>query len=96
MALSKKHLRELYELFAVLRNTKEAELLLEDILTPQERESLAERWQIVRALLQGKKQRAIASSLKVSISKITRASRALQYGTGGFRHFFKKLHKTGR
>lgn len=93
MAIPKKHLKELYELFAAVSNEKEAEKLLKDILTPQELSSLAERWQLIQMLDAGVSQREIAKKLKISISKITRGSRMMQYGSGGFAHFLKKLSK---
>jgi TrpR family trp operon transcriptional repressor len=76
-----------------VKSEKEAELLLQDILTPQELESVAERWQLIQALASGKPQREIAHDLKLSISKITRGSRMLKYGSGGFKHFLAKLRK---
>lgn len=93
MAVPSQHLRELYELFASVETEKEAKLLLEDILTPQELESLAERWQLIQELYKGTAQRDIAKKLDISISKITRGSRMLQYGAGGFAHFLKKMKK---
>lgn len=93
MPVSKKHLADLYRLFASVENEKEAEMLIKDILTPQEIESLAERWQLIQALDAGKPQRDIAEKLGISISKITRGSRMMQYGEGGFKHFLKKLKK---
>ncbi len=91
MSVSPKHLQQLYALFASIKGEKEAELLLTDILTPQELESLAERWQLVRALDAGVPQREIAEKLGISISKVTRGSSALKFGKGGFAHFLKKL-----
>ncbi|MDD5751023.1 MAG: Trp family transcriptional regulator [Candidatus Peribacteraceae bacterium] len=93
MAVSQKHLRDLHQLFASVKNEKEAEMLLQDILTPQELESVAERWQLIQALASGKPQREIAHDLKLSISKITRGSRMLKYGSGGFGLFLRKLKK---
>lgn len=93
MVVSKKYLQELYELFSSINNEKEAELLLKDILTPAELESIAERWQLVQQLHSGKPQREIAKHLGVSISKITKGSRMLQFGEGGFDHFLRKLQK---
>ncbi len=90
MAVSPKHFKELYSLFASIDDAKEAEMLLHDILTPQELDSLAERWQLIQMLDAGVPQRDIAEKLGVSISKITRGSRELQYGKGGFKHFLKK------
>lgn len=86
------YLRDLYMLFAAVETTHEAKILLEDILTPQEVDSLAERWQLIQKLHAGEPQRNIAKELGVSISKITRGSRMLQYGSGGFVHFLKKLN----
>lgn len=93
MPATQKHLRDLFTLFASVKTEKEARSLLEDILTPQELDAVAERWQIVRALHSGKPQRTIARSLKLSISKITRGSRMLQYGSGGFQLFLKRMGK---
>lgn len=91
MHVPKQHYRDLYELFAAVENNKEAEMLLTDILTPQEIESLAERWQIVQELAKGSSQRDIAQKLNLSISKVTRGSRVMKYGTGAFARFMKKL-----
>ena len=84
---------DLYALFAAVRTHKEAEMLLKDMLTPQELDSIAERWQLVQSLNSGDSQRDIAKKLKISISKITRGSRMLQYGSGGFEYFLKKMQK---
>jgi len=93
MAVPPKHLRDLYELFSSVRTLAEAEKLLADILTPQELASVAERWQLIQELHKGTPQRDIAKKLNLSISKITRGSRMLQYGSGGFGFFLKKLKK---
>ena len=91
MALSRKHLTDLYDLFAQIESREEAKLLLDDILTPQELASVAERWQLIQELEKGTPQRDIAEKLGLSISKITRGSRMLQYGNGGFGHFLRKM-----
>jgi len=89
----KNHTQDLYALFAKVNTAEEAKMLLKDILTPQELDSVAERWQLIQALHEGKPQREISKELGISISKITRGSRMLQYGSGGFLHFLKKLKK---
>jgi len=87
----KKHYQELVDLFASIKSREEADLLLEDIFTPQEIEALCERWQLVKLLAKGVSQREIAKKLNVSISTVTRGSRALKYGVGGFQLFLKRL-----
>lgn len=93
MAAPQKHLRDLYVLFSSVRSAEEAEKLLADILTPQELESVAERWQLIQELAKGTPQRTIAKKLKISISKITRGSRMLQFGSGGFGMFLGRMRK---
>lgn len=93
MPVPSRQLKDLYELFASVSSEKEAKLLLEDMLTPQELASLAERWQLIQELNNKTPQRDIAKKLNISISKITRGSRMLQYGSGGFAYFLKKLKK---
>ncbi len=93
MPLPKAYYKDLYKLFIAIKTEKEAEDLLSDILTPQELDSLAERWQEIQELAKGSTQREVARKLKISIAKVSRGSKILQYGTGGFLHFLKKLKK---
>ncbi len=79
MRTPQKHLQELVRLLAS-RSPQDIEALLEDLLTPQELSSVAERFQILQALVRGIPQREIAESLNTSIGKITRGSRVVQYG----------------
>lgn len=84
---------QLYELIARVATPKEARILLEDLLTPQELDQLTERWQLVQLLAAGTPQREIAKQLGVSIATVTRGSRMLQHGSGGFAAFLKKKPK---
>ena len=93
MSIPPAHLADLYKLFASVESEREAEKLLKDMLTPQELASIAERWQLVQKLSAGVPQRKISEELGISISKITRGSRMLQYGGGGFKYFLRKLKK---
>ncbi len=89
----KKSYKELCELVASVKDETEADLLLKDLFTSQEREVLTERWQIVQELAKGTPQRRIAEKLGTSISTVTRGSLAFQHGSKGFAHFLKKLRK---
>jgi TrpR family trp operon transcriptional repressor len=93
MAQKRTQIDDLAQLLAAARTRGEVKRLLGDLLTPQEIEELALRWKIARELLGGRTQRDIAERLGVSISKITRASRAVQYGNGGFDLFARRLKK---
>lgn len=85
--MKKDHYTELFNLFARLKTSKEAELFLRDMLTPRELDKVAERWQIVKRLAAGMPQRKIRDELGISIEKVTRGSKELQKNKGGFRLF---------
>jgi TrpR family transcriptional regulator, trp operon repressor len=93
---SNKRLQDLYELFASIKNKKEAEQLLKDMLTPKEIQTVAKRWWELQELAKGESQREIAKKLKISISKVTRGSQVLKEGSGGAWLFLKRLKGIGR
>ncbi|MDD5056117.1 MAG: Trp family transcriptional regulator [Candidatus Peribacteraceae bacterium] len=93
MPTNRNHQKDLIDLFASIESKEEAEMLLKDILTPQERDDIAERWQLIKALASGLTQREVAKKCNVSISKVTRGAHELKYGSGGFRFFLNKLDK---
>lgn len=88
----KKYITELSSIFLLPESEVEMLNFLKDILTPQELDSLAERWQIVKQLNAGGSHREIAADLDISVAKVTRGSRAIKYGYGGFKSIFKKLN----
>ena len=81
------HLHELCETIAAIKNRTEVQLLLKDLLSPKELESVVERLQIVKMLHQRIPQREISAQLGVSIAKITRGSKALKRSSGGFSRY---------
>ena len=86
-------IEDLYTVFLSLETPQEAEQFFTDIFTPQELETLTERWQLVCQLKEGIPQRQIAQNLGVAIATISRGSRQLQYGSGGFDVLYKKMKK---
>ena len=61
------------------KNTDELASLFDFFFTSEEKESFADRYAIIKALLDNKKtQRELSDSLNVSIAKITRGSNALK------------------
>jgi len=78
------HLVELYSLFTRLRTVEEVELFFQDMMTQHERETLAERWQIIKRLHAGMPQRKVKEELGISIERVTRGSKTLKSSQGGF------------
>jgi TrpR family transcriptional regulator, trp operon repressor len=67
------------ELCLASKETKLLSILLDTLLTPEEKENLAMRYWILKELLRKEKtQRQLAKELNVSIAKITRGSNALK------------------
>lgn len=83
------HLITLVETLIQIKNRKMAKDFLEDVLTPKEIISIAERIKVCEALLKGKTQRQIAQELGCAIATVTRGNRILQYGTGGIKKILK-------
>ena len=89
-AISEKHKRELLEVIQnVAKERHTLDAFLEDLLTPNEYQALATRWQIVQMLAEGKTQREISELLKTGIETVSRGSRELRDMRGAF---MKLLH----
>jgi len=74
------------------KTTSRLQELFDLFLTMEEKEHLASRMQIVRALLNEKlSQREISDQMQVSISQITRGSNALKIVNDDLLKFIKKL-----
>jgi len=84
----------LEKLFDSCEDARERRELLQDLLTDAEQVDIAERWEIVRRLLDGLPQRTIQSEVGVSISLVTRASTALKAGGKGFRRAHARVSST--
>ena len=84
------------ELCATLRDPKAFDRFFSLFLTYEERETMASRYQIVKALLEGKlTQREIAEKYKVSIAQITRGSNALKIIDPKLRKFLEGIFLSG-
>ncbi len=85
--ISAEHEKRMKEISRVLARTDDAELIerfLYSILTPNEAENIATRWQLVKLIDQGLSQRRIADMLGLSLCKITRGSRELKKENSAF------------
>lgn len=73
------------------KNTNELSQLLDCFLTIEEKEVIADRYSIIKALLGGKlTQRDMANTLNVSIAKITRGSNTLKSLDPKLKSFLEK------
>lgn len=83
-----------HDLYLLLANahTKSAIAgILEELLSPHELDTLAERWQIVQLLLQGHSQREVRDLLHVAIATVSRGARVVKYGSGMLKKYYQRL-----
>lgn len=84
----------LYEAIAVLRTPEEVKSFFEDLCTPTERQSMADRWNVVEPIHAGIPYRTIYEQTGVSVTTIGRVARCLASGTGGYELVRDRLRKT--
>lgn len=77
-------LEALAQALMVMRSPDEMRALLLDLCTPAELEAMADRWQVVPALLEGVPYRDIHARTGVSVTTIGRVARCLTHGSGGY------------
>ena len=75
---------ELFKALAALQDSKEVQIFLKDLCTPNELQALVDRWQAVKYLQMKLPYRAIHDLTGVSVTTIGRVARCLTDGTGGY------------
>lgn len=87
-------MKELFKAILALKNEKEAAKFFRDLLTMPEIKEFANRWQMVKMLVQGKSYLEIANKLKVSTTTVTRTAHWFSKGFGGYKLVAKRLFPT--
>lgn len=75
---TKESIRKISYILSKENNAEEIRQFVTEILTESELETLSKRWQIMEMLFEGKTQRDIAETLKVSLCKVTRGAHILK------------------
>lgn len=79
----------LYELLASLNSPEEIAILLSDLCTVKEIEQMDQRIRSARLLMEGKTYTQVCEETGISTVTLSRVSRALQHGSGGYSRLFK-------
>jgi TrpR-related protein YerC/YecD len=74
-----------------LESEEEARAFLQDLCTPAERESMSDRWRVIKPLLAGDSYRQVYQQTGVSVTTVGRVARVLREGTGAYLTVYKKL-----
>lgn len=80
-------LRELYELFTKVQTAEECKALLDDLCTFKEVEQMAQRAYAAKLFLEGKTYNEIIAETEISSTTLSRVSKAIAYGSGGYKKF---------
>lgn len=78
-------LRDLYEQILKLKTVDECEKFLGDLCTIKELESMSQRLTAARMLLENKTYNEIIEETEISSATLSRVSRCVHYGDGGYR-----------
>ncbi len=76
---------ELFRAIQALQSAEECYLFFEDVCTIKEILEIAQRWKIAKLLAAGASYHEIGEATGVSAATISRVSKCLEYGSGGYR-----------
>ena len=92
----REHNPALYEAILSLQTTEECLKFFEDLCTMSELSAMEQRYQVARALHDGKIYNEILAETGASSATISRVNRSLQYGAGGDDLVFGRLEGEGK
>ena len=87
-------LDRLFQSFLNLQTIDECYAYFEDLCTIKELGDMAQRLEVATLLAQGMSYQKITEQVDVSTATIGRVSRALNYGSGGYRTAIDKLEES--
>ena len=82
--------KNLYSAILSLKNEEECKLFFEDICTIKELETMSQRLEVAKMLIDGSTFNEIVSATGASTTTISRVNRCLNYGDGGYRNVLEK------
>lgn len=80
---------ELYKTIIQLKSVEDCRLLFEDLCTFKEVEQMAQRVTAAKLLLEGKTYAQVIERTEISSATLSRVSRCIQHGSGGYKKFVK-------
>ena len=84
----------LFEAILSLESTEECYRFFEDLMTIKELKDVSQRWQVAKMLDEGKTYTEVAETTKASSATISRVSKCLSYGAGGYTAVLEKTRKS--
>ena len=85
--------KNLYSAILSLSSEEDCRMFFEDICTIKELETMSQRLEVARMLINGSTFNEIVSATGASTTTISRVNRCLNYGDGGYRRVIEKEQK---
>ena len=84
---------DFFEAVLKLKTTEDCRNFFEDICTIKELQDISQRLEVASLLKQGRSYQDISKNTGASTATISRVSRCLNYGSGGYRAVIEKINK---
>lgn len=84
----------LLKALTAVQNVEQCRALLEDLCTIKEVQDMAQRFETAMLLSQGRSYQEITAQVGTSTATISRVSRCLNYGSGGYRAAIAAMENT--
>ncbi|MCM1546276.1 MAG: YerC/YecD family TrpR-related protein [Clostridiales bacterium] len=81
------HLNELYETLIKVKTVEDCKALLDDLCTYKEVEQMAQRVHAAKLFFEGRTYNEIIAETDISSTTLSRISRAISHGSGGYKKF---------
>ncbi len=85
--------QDLIKAILSIENAKECEQFLSDICTIQELEKMSQRLQAAQLLIDGDTYEQVIEKTGISSTTLSRVSRCIRYGDGGYKNIIEKIKK---
>ena len=89
-----KQVERLYKAIALIKDENECGAFFEDICTITEICDMAQRLETAMLLSEGKSYQEVARKVGISTATISRVSRCLNYGSGGYKTLIERLKES--
>ena len=88
-------IERLFTAILQLKTEEECRQFLEDVCTIKEVQDMAQRFEAAILLDQGEAYQTISDQVGISTATISRVSRCLNYGAGGYRQVIDRMKEEG-
>ncbi len=90
-AVRRRTMLDLYQVLARLKSEEEFRVFFEDLCTFQEVEKMEQRVQSAQLLIEGDTYNQVIERTNISSATLSRVSRCIQHGSGGYSELLKKM-----